>query len=148
MNDKGIVFNQNAKKIAFDDEHYENMMLRYDSFMQNVESRSNYYSNIELEKQRAFNIRSKAFKKLDKLLVDFDTNFTNNGGNLLWANDSDEARKMIYDILSQNRVKRIVKTKSTTLEEIDLISYLEMKKIKVTDTNIGDLICSAFNEKP
>ena len=32
MNDKGIVFNQNAKKIAFDDEHYENMMLRYDSF--------------------------------------------------------------------------------------------------------------------
>ena len=148
MNDKGIVFNQNAKKIAFDDEHYENMMLRYDSFMQNVKNRSNYYSNIELEKQRAFNIRSKAFKKLDKLLVDFDTNFTNNGGNLLWANDSDEARKMIYDILSQNRVKRIVKTKSTTLEEIDLISYLEMKKIKVTDTNIGDFICSAFNEKP
>ena len=148
MNDKGIVFNQNAKNIAFDDEHYENMMLRYDSFMQNVKNRSNYYSNIELEKQRAFNIRSKAFKKLDKLLVDFDTKFTNNGGNLLWANDSDEARKMIYDILNQNRVKKIVKTKSTTLEEIDLISYLEMKKIKVTDTNIGDFICATFNEKP
>ena len=141
MNDKGMVFNQNAKKIAFDDEHYELMMSRYDFFMQNVKNRSNYYSNIDLEKQRAFNIRSKAFKKLDNLLVDFDTNFTKNGGNLLWANDSDEARKMIYDILNQNKVKKIVKTKSSTIEEIELISYLEMKKVKVVDTNIGDFVC-------
>lgn len=148
MNDKGMVFNQNAKKIAFDDEHYELMMSRYDFFMQNVKNRSNYYSNIDLEKQRAFNIRSKAFKKLDNLLVDFDTNFTKNGGNLLWANDSDEARKMIYDILNQNKVKKIVKTKSSTIEEIELISYLEMKKVKVVDTNIGDFVCSAFNEPP
>jgi L-lactate dehydrogenase complex protein LldF len=148
MNDKGIVFNNNAKKIAFDDEHYEMMMSRYDFFMQNVKNRSNYYSNIDLEKQRAFNIRSKAFKKLDKLLVDFDTNFTKNGGNLLWANDSDEAQKMIYDILSQNKVKKIVKTKSSTIEEIDLISYLEMKKVKVVETNVGDFVCSVFNETP
>ena len=148
MNDKGMVFNQNAKKIAFDDEHYEMMMSRYDFFMQNVKNRSNYYSNIDLEKQRAFNIRSRAFKKLDNLLVDFDTNFTQNGGNLLWANDSDEARKMIYDILSQNKVKKVVKTKSSTIEEIGLISYLEMKKVKVVDTNIGDFICSVFNETP
>ena len=148
MNDKGMVFNQNAKKIAFDDEHYELMMSRYDFFMQNVKNRSNYYSNIDLEKQRAFNIRSKAFKKLDNLLVDFDTNFTKNGGNLLWANDSDEARKMIYDILNQNKVKKIVKTKSSTIEEIELISYLEMKKVTVVDTNIGDFVCSAFNEPP
>lgn len=143
-----MIFNQNAKRIALDDEHYENMMLRYDSFMQNVKNRSNYYSNIELEKQRAFNIRSKAFKKLDKLLVDFDTKFTQNGGNLLWAKDSDEAKKMIYDILNKNRVKKIVKTKSSTIEEIGLVSYLEMKKIKVVDTNIGDFVCSVFNEKP
>lgn len=148
MNDKGMVFNNNAKKIAFDDEHYEMMMSRYDFFMQNVKNRSNYYSNIDLEKQRAFNIRSRAFKKLDNLLVDFDTNFTQNGGNLLWANDSDEARKMIYDILSQNKVKKVVKTKSSTIEEIGLISYLEMKKVKVVDTNIGDFICSVFNETP
>lgn len=148
MNDNGMIFNQNAKKIAFDDEHYERMMSHYDFFMQNVKNRSNYYSNIDLEKQRAFNIRSKAFKKLDKLLVDFDTNFTQNGGYLLWANDSNEANKMIYNILNQNKIDKIVKTKSLTLEEIGLTSYLEMKKIKVIDTNIGDFICSVFDERP
>ena len=148
MNDNGVIFNQNAKKIAFDDEHYEKMMSRYDFFMQNVKNRANYYSNLDLEKERAFNIRSKAFKKLDKLLVDFDTNFTKNGGKLLWANDSDDAKKMIYNILSQDKVSKIIKTKSSTLEEIGLSSYLEMKKIKVVDTNIGDFVCNLFEERP
>ena len=55
MNDNGVIFNQNAKKIAFDDEHYEKMMSRYDFFMQNIKNRANNYSNLNLEKERAFN---------------------------------------------------------------------------------------------
>ena len=148
MNDNGIVFNQNAKNIAFDNEHYENMMARYQYFMHNYKNYTNYYSDLELEKQRAFNIRTRTFKKLDKHLVDFDTNFTNNGGKILWANDADDAKQMIYDILNQERIKRIIKSKSSTIEEIGLTSYLEMKKIKVVDTNIGDYVCHVFNERP
>ena len=75
MNDNGVVFNNNAKQIAFNDEHYERMMLRYDAFKDIIENKITYYSNLELEKQRASYIRLKAFKKLDKHLVDFDTNF-------------------------------------------------------------------------
>lgn len=148
MNDKGVVFNQNVKKIAFDDEHYEMMMSRYDDFKHIVENKSFYYSDLDLEKKRASNIRTKAFKKLDKLLVDFDTNFSNNGGKLFWANDADDAKQMISDILSQEKVKKILKTKSSTLEEISLTSYLKMKRIKVIDTNIGDFVCSLYNERP
>ena len=62
-----------------------------------------------MEKKRASNIRTKAFKKLDKLLVDFDTNFSNNGGKLFWANDADDAKQMISDILSQEKVQKILK---------------------------------------
>ncbi len=148
MNDNGIVFNQNASKIAFDDEHYEMMMTRYEQFMQNVENCTNYYSDLELEKRRALNIRTRTFKKLDRLLVDFDTYFTKNGGKILWANDAQDANQMIYDVLSQERVKKIIKTKSSTIEEIGLIPYLEMKKIKVTETNIGDFICQLYNQIP
>lgn len=148
MNDNGIVFNQNAKNIAFDNEHYEKMMARYQYFMHNFENYTNYYSDFELEKQRALNIRTKTFKKLDKHLVDFDTNFTNNGGKILWANDADDAKQMIYDILHQERVKKIIKSKSSTIEEIGLTSYLEIRKIKVIDTNIGDFVCNVFDERP
>ena len=148
MNDKGVVFNQNAKNIAFDDEHYEMMMSRYQQFMHNNENYTDFYSDLELEKQRAFNIRIKALKKLDKLLVDFETNFTQNGGKILWANNADDAKQMIYNILNQEKVKKIVKTKSSTIEEIGLISYLEMKKVRVVETNVGDFVCHLFNERP
>lgn len=148
MNDKGVVFNQNAKKIVSDEEQREIMMSRYDFFMQNVKNRTNYYSDLNLEKKRAANIRSKAFKKLDKLLVDFDTNFTKNGGKIMWANDSEDVRRIIYNILNEDNVKKVIKTKSLTLEEIGLTSFLEMKKIKVIETNIGDFICQIFNERP
>ena len=148
MNDKGIVFNQNAKKIANNEEHQEMMMSRYQQFMHNVENYADFYSNLELEKQRGLNIRTKIFKKLDKFLVDFDTRFTKNGGKILWANDIDDAKQMIYDILSQERIKKVVKTKSSTIEEIDLIPYLEMKKIKVIESNIGDFVCNLLNQVP
>ncbi len=148
MNDKGVIFNQNAKSIAFDDEHYNMMMARYQQFMQNAENYTNYYSDVELEKERGLNIRLRAFKKLANLLVDFETNFTKNGGKILWANDADDAKQMIYNILNQDKIKKIVKTKSSTIEEIGLTSYLEMKKVKVVETNIGDFICHHFNERP
>ncbi|MBR5782551.1 MAG: lactate utilization protein [Bacteroidales bacterium] len=148
MNDNGIVFNQNARNIAFDDEHHEMMMSRYQYFVLNSENYTKYYSDLELEKQRAFNIRIKALNKLDKLLFDFDTNFTKKGGKILWANDADDARQMIYNIISQEKVKRVLKSKSSTLEEIELASYLENKKIKVVDTNIGNFICDLYKEEP
>lgn len=148
MNDNGIVFNQNAKIMAFDNEHYELMMSHYQRFIHNLENCTNYYSDLDLERQRALNIRNRAFKKLDKLLVDFDTNFTNKGGKILWANDADDAKQMIYNILCDEKVKNIVKTRSSTLEEIGLNSYLELKKIKFTETNIGDFVSCLYNQVP
>lgn len=148
MNDNGIVFNQHAKNIAFDDEHYDKMMAHYDLFRQIIKNSTEYYSDLNLEKSRAYNIKNKAFKNLDKLLFDFDTNFTNNGGKVLWARIADEAKQMIYSILSKENIKKIIKTNSSTYEEIGLTSYLEMKKIKVIDTNIGDFICHLNNERP
>ena len=126
MNDKGIVFNQIARKIAFDDEHYEMMMSHYHDFICNFGNNTSYYSDLELEKKRAANIRSKAFKKLDKQLVDFDTKFTKNGGKIFWANDADDARKMIYDILSKERVKKILKSKKK-------VSFFELFKEKTRE---------------
>lgn len=148
MNDNGIVFNQNAKKIAYDDGHYELMMSHYNAFKHNGEKNVSLYSNLELEKERAFFFRDKVLKKLNNYLVDFDTNFTSNGGRLLWAKNSEDAKYMIYDILNDNKVKNVIKSNSITLEEIGLTSFLEMKKMRVIDSNIGDFICHLLDERP
>ena len=148
MTEAGSVFNQNVKKIAFDDEHKKKMQARYEYFMRLTEDCAVHYANLELEKQRAFNIRNKAFKNFDKLLVDFETNVIDNGGIVRWARDADEAKQMVYSILTDEKVKNVLKTKSMVAEEIGLISYLEMKKINVTETDTGDFICHQKYERP
>ena len=148
MTEKGAIFSQNVKQIAFDSEHLKKMRARYDFFMCVAEDCANHYANIELEKSRAFNIRNKAFKYYDKLLVDFETNFMNNGGTVRWARDAEEAKQMVYNILSDEKAKNVVKTKSILAEEVGLMPYLEMKKVNVTETDTGDFICYQYNERP
>lgn len=148
MTEKGTIFNQNVKHVAFDEEHHKMMMARYDFFTCVAEDCANHYANIELEKSRAFNIRNKAFKNYDKLLVDFETNLVSNGGVVKWVRDAEEAKQMINSILSNEKAKNIVKTKSILAEEIGLMSYLEMKKYNVTETDTGDFICYQYNERP
>ena len=148
MTEQGTVFNQNVKQVAFNDEHLKKLRTRYDFFMCLAEDCTNHYANIELEKSRAYNIRNKAFKNYDKLLVDFETNAVNNGGIVRWARDADEAKYMVYNILSDEKSKSIVKTKSIIAEEIGLMPFLEMKKVNISETNTGDFICYQFNERP
>lgn len=148
MTEKGTIFSQNVKQVAFNSEHLEKMRARYNFFINVAEDCANHYANIELEKSRAFNIRNKAFKYYDKLLVDFETNCISNGCLVRWARDAEEAKQMIYNILSDEKTKNVVKTKSNLAEEIGLMQYLEMKKVDVTETDTGDFICYQDNERP
>ena len=148
MTEKGTIFNQNVKQVAFDEEHRKRMMSRYDFFTSMAEDCAKHYANIELEKSRAYNIRNKSFKNYDKLLVDFETNVIQNGGIVRWVRDADEAKQMIYNILSDEKAKNVVKTKSIVAEEIGLMPYLEMKKVNITETDTGDFICYQYNERP
>lgn len=148
MTESGTIFSQNVKQTAFNDERHKKMLNRYIFFMCAAEDCANHYANIELEKNRAFNIRNKAFKYYDKLLVDFETNVINNGGIVRWARDAEEAKYMIYNILSDEKAKNVVKTKSILAEEIGLMPFLEMKKVDITETDTGDFICYQYNERP
>jgi L-lactate dehydrogenase complex protein LldF len=148
MTEKGTIFNQNVKQVAFDGEHRKRMMARYDFFTRLAEDCTKHYANIELEKSRAFNIRNKAFNYYDKLLVDFETNVIRNGGKVRWACNVEDAKQMIYNILNDEKSKNVVKTKSLVAEEIGLMPYLEMKKVNITETDTGDFICYQFDERP
>jgi len=142
------VFKQNVDRVVGDADFRRKMEARYDFFMMVAENRASHYSDFELEKSRAFNIRNKAFRNYDKLLVEFETNCLNNGVVVKWAKDSDEAKQMVYEIISDAKAKNVIKTKNNVAEEIGLLSYLEMKKVNVTETDSGDFVCYTESERP
>jgi len=142
------VFKQNVDRVVSDADFRRKMEARYDFFMMVAKNRASHYSDFELEKSRAFNIRNKAFRNYDKLLVDFETNCLNNGVVVKWAKDAEEAKQMVYEIISEEKAKNVIKTKNNIAEEVGLLSYLEMKKVNVTETDSGDFICYTESERP
>ena len=132
-------FNQGCE-VAFDEEHWQKINYSTGCYEQNFAKGKVNYRNIDLEKQRAYTLRNKSLLSLEKLLVDFETHFTDNGGKVLWARNADDALTMIFDLIRKEKANAITRSNSTVLDEIELNGFLERNNIRVVETEIGRFV--------
>ncbi len=97
---------------------------------------------------QAHRIKQHTIENLDYYLEQFERNVTANGGKVVWARDADEAVAFVRQICQEKGVKRIVKSKSMTTEEIELNHELEHDNIDIVETDLGEYILQLANEKP
>jgi L-lactate dehydrogenase complex protein LldF len=93
-------------------------------------------------------IKDHALAHLDRYLTALDTQVTAQGGVVHWAQDAAEARRIIVDIARAHAVRRVVKSKSMTTEEIHLNPTLEREGIAVVETDLGEYVVQLTGEKP
>jgi L-lactate dehydrogenase complex protein LldF len=148
MNEKYSDFQKSSDKVAFDKEHREKIKFNIGRYDQAVFKGKQRYANLDLARQRAAGIKHKSLAQLDKLLVEFETNFIRNGGKVIWACDADDALKEIVKLLESRKIKKVVKSKSMTTEEIELNHHLEKSKIAPIETDLGEYIVQIAGEKP
>lgn len=89
-----------------------------------------------------------AISHLHAHLVEFEQKATARGTVVHWAKDSEEARKIIFSILERREVKRIIKSKVMTSEEIHLNDHLEKAGYHVLENDLGEYIQQLRNEPP
>lgn len=147
MGNKAKTFNQKSE-ISFDEEHWQKINFNTASFERNFNVGKENYRNMELEKQRAFNLSNKSLLSLEKLLVDFETHFTENGGEVLWARDADDACDMILKLLISEKLRKVVRSHSTIVDEIGLNAFLEKKNISLVESNVSRYILQAAHIRP
>lgn len=99
-------------------------------------------------RNRANKVKEHTIDHLYDYLVMFENNARKNGFKIIWAKDSEEACKSIYEIISAKNGKMVVKSKSMTTEEIGLNHYLEAKDIEVVETDLGEYIVQLAKEPP
>ena len=87
-------------------------------------------------------------ENLDKLLPEFEANFQKKGGKVIWANDADEARKEILQIIKKANAKTVIKSKSMATEEIHLNEFLEKNNIEALESDLGEYIVQLLGQKP
>ncbi len=148
MSEKYTQFLKAAEKTAFDRDHRKKIQFNIGRYDQAVLKGKARYANLELARNRAAAIKHKSLAQLDKLLVEFETNFTRNGGKVIWARDAEDAQKEILTLLESRKITRVVKSKSMTSEEIEMNHFLEKAKIEAVETDLGEFIVQQANEKP
>ena len=99
----------------------------------------NNYSNLNLARKRAANIRHKTTEYLDAHLINLEAEMIRRNIKVLWAGDADEANQEILDIIKSKNAKTVVKSESTTLNEIGLRDLLNDFKINVVDIATGTI---------
>lgn len=147
MSDPITLFQQGCEK-AFDEEHWQKINYNTGCFENSFAKGKVNYRNLDLEKQRAYTLRNKSLLGLEKLLVDFETHFVENGGKVLWARNADDALTMIFDLIRKEKANAITRSNSMVLDEIELNGFLERKNIRVVETEIGRFILHEGKQKP
>ena len=139
---------KNDSEISFNEEHWQKLNYYTGCYKKRFANSRNHYRNAELERERAFLLRNKSLLNMEKLLVDFETHFKENGGQVLWACDTDDALQMIWDIISKRSSEGISRSNSVVLDEIDLDHYLKTKGLQVYHTSIGRYILNVTGKAP
>ena len=146
MSDSKTIFKEGCA-MAFDEEHWQKINYSTGCFENNFVKGKENYRNLDLEKQRAYTLRNKSMLNLEKLLVDFETHFNENGGKVLWARNADDALTMIFDLTRKEKANAIMRSSSTVLDEIELNGFLERKNIRVVETEVGRFILHQSKQK-
>ncbi len=141
-------FNKEAEVIAFNQKHRDKINFNISKYDAAVIKGKQQFSDLEKAKKRAAYIKYKVLNDLDKYLIEFEDNFTQRGGKVIWAQDAKEAVSEILKIVKQKSTKHIVKSKSMTTEEIDLNKALEKKNVEVLESDLGEFIVQLAGEKP
>jgi len=148
MSDKKQQFLIESEKKAFDLDHRKILKFNISKYNNAVAKGKTQYLDLELAKDRAARIKRNVVNNLEQYLMEFESNFTKNGGHIIWAEDADAAIKEILEITKKHHVKKVVKSKSMVTEEIELNKHLQAFGVESLETDLGEYIVQIADEKP
>lgn len=142
------IFVKKSEKISFDLNHRKIIKFNMGKYYSAFEAGKKQFSDIELAKEKVSEIKLDAINNLKKYLLQFEKNFTANGGEVIWAKTGDDAVDEVLKIIKSNNANLVVKSKSMTTEEIEINSTLEKYGVEVVETDLGEFIVQVAGEKP
>ncbi len=148
MTENEKIFLAKSSIKAADLEHRRKINFNIGKYDTAVVQGKKQFSDLDLARERAKNIKWRAIETLDKQLEDFELNFSKKGGKVLWAENGNQAVEQVLNICREKKCKTLVKSKSMVTEEIHLNEALEKKGIESVETDLGEYIQQLDNEPP
>lgn len=102
----------------------------------------------EALREAASLIKHNVLANLDTYLLKFEANALANGIKVHWAADAAEHNRIVHQILKDNQITRMVKSKSMLTEECGLNEFLAKNGVEVIDSDLGERIVQLAEEHP
>ncbi|MES2418862.1 MAG: lactate utilization protein B [Bacteroidota bacterium] len=93
-------------------------------------------------------IKANTLANLHNYLLEFEKNAQQNGVIIHWAANAQEHNEIVYGLLKERGLSKMVKSKSMLTEECHLNEYLAKKGIEVIDSDLGERIVQLAKEPP
>jgi L-lactate dehydrogenase complex protein LldF len=115
-----------------------------------MDKRRAAFEGMDLEALRELgaNIRRNALARLPDLLEQLEKNLIANGVQVHWAEDGEQACRIVRDICLARGAKRVIKGKSMVSEEMELNHYLEEQGIEALESDLGEYLVQMAGETP
>lgn len=136
-------------KIKLNDKQMqENLMTAMHTLQKNrlgvIDARFRDWQGLRAKAKQA---KNNALMSLKERLLEFEKNATKNGIQVHWASSDEDACEIVYEIMREKNITKLLKGKSMASEEIGLNHYLENKGLRAIETDLGELILQ-LNEEP
>lgn len=138
-----------AREKAADHEHGKKILKAITNYNIAVSAgKEAQFCNWQEARKVAAKVKQSALANLPELLETFEKKATANGIQVLWAEDGKEALDQILAIARKHGVRKAVKSKSMTTEEIELNHTLAQEGVEIWETDLGELIVQLAGERP
>jgi L-lactate dehydrogenase complex protein LldF len=141
-------FQEKSELKAADLDHRKKINFNIGKYNAVVPQGKSQFSDVDLAREKAKNLKWRVMEKLDRYLEQFEDNFTRNGGKVIWAENAEQAQQAILKICREKQCKSLVKSKSMATEEIHLNDFLQEHGIESVETDLGEYIQQLDGEPP
>ncbi|MDR7420002.1 MAG: LutB/LldF family L-lactate oxidation iron-sulfur protein [Armatimonadota bacterium] len=138
----------NARRALQDPALQQQLRRAMPSFRRQRDAAVAEVADWEYLRSTAAAIKDHALAHLDRYLTELEMQVAVRGGVVHWAADAADARRIIVDLARRRGIRRVVKSKSMTTEEIHLNPALEREGIVVVETDLGEYIVQLAGETP
>lgn len=135
------VFNKDEDRVNWHDETLWFVRAKRDKAAHNIPEWEDLREN-------ASRIKDNVLSNLHDYLLSFEEQAQKNSIIVHWAADALEHNQIVHQILTENSINQIVKSKSMLTEECHLNEYLQQHNIDVVDTDLGERIVQLAEEPP
>ena len=148
MHQTASTFLEKSEQKAADLGHRRTINFNIGKYNTAVKAGKQQFTDLLTARERAKNIKWRALEHLDKYLEEFEMHFTQRGGKVIWAENTQQVQEEILAICKAKQCKSIVKSKSMATEEVHLNSFLAQQGIECVETDLGEYIQQLDGEPP